>query len=48
MVGCVAADRMEVRHWWCLGCGRDERAIGRERMLTVEQVVPDAKYRGGD
>lgn len=49
LVACVhAGAEMRVRHWWCPGCGYESRAIGRERMLTVEHVVGEHKYRGRD
>lgn len=35
MSPCVEAERkMQVSHWYCPKCGRDKRAIGRERMIT--------------
>ena len=47
LTACIAAsEQMQVRHWWCQVCGYESRAIGRERMIAVEQVVSEAKYRG--
>lgn len=49
LVACVRAEeQMQVRHWICFGCRYESRAIGRERMLTVEHVVGEHKYRGRD
>jgi hypothetical protein len=40
LVACVhAQDKMQVRHWYCMACKYDTRAIGRERMLTVDDPV---------
>jgi hypothetical protein len=43
-----AAEKMQVRAWWCQGCGWHGPAKLRERLLTVEQVVSESKYRGND
>lgn len=41
LVACVrASEQMQVRHWLCPSCRYDTRAIGRERLLTVDDVDP--------
>lgn len=41
LTACIAAsEQMKVRHWLCPSCRYDTRAIGRERLLTVDDVGP--------
>lgn len=39
MVGCFhAADGFKLKHWLCLVCGEEDRAIGRERMIEPGDI----------